>query len=155
MDGQVEKVTTTTVNPTAPQAAPTQVTQTTTSVHPPEHTESPKQVFEEKKAIFRLYQLIWYFLAIIETLLLFRFVLLALGANPLNGFVSFVYAITAPLTLPFVGMLPQLEQGSLVVDWASIVGMVVYALIAYALVHLVQMLRPVSRTEVERKVDHV
>lgn len=120
-----------------------------------EHTESSKQIFEEKKAIFRLYQLVWYLLALVETLLIFRFVLLALGANPLNGFVSFVYAITDPMTLPFVGMLPELSQGSLVIDWASIVAIVVYALIAYALVHLVQMLRPVSRTEVEKKVDHV
>lgn len=151
MEEKVEKVTTTSVNPTTP----TQVTQTTTKVTPPEHTESPKQVFEEKKAIFRLYQLIWYMLAIVETLLIFRFVLLALGANPLNGFVSFIYTITAPLTLPFVGMLPELAQGSLVIDWASIVAIVVYALIAYALVHLIQMLRPVSRTEVEKKVDHV
>lgn len=150
MEEKVEKVTTVTSTP----SSPTQVTETT-KVTPPEHTESPKQVFEEKKAIFRLYQLIWYMLAIVETLLIFRFVLLALGANPLNGFVSFIYTITAPLTLPFVGMLPELAQGSLVIDWASIVAIVVYALIAYALVHLIQMLRPVSRTEVEKKVDHV
>lgn len=152
IEENVEKVTT--VASPAP-TVPTQVTQTTTKVTPPEHTESPKQVFEEKKAIFRLYQLVWYMLAIVETLLLFRFILLALGANPLNLFVSFVYAITNPLTLPFNGILPQLAQGSLVIDWGSIIAMVVYALIAYAIVHLAQMLRPVSRTEVEKKVDNV
>jgi len=149
---KVEKVTTVT-SPVA--AAPTQITQTTTKVTPPEHTESPAQVFEEKKAIFRLYQLVWYMLAIIETLLIFRFILLALGANPLNWFVGFIYNITDPLTIPFSGILPQLIQGSLVVDWGSIIAMIVYALIAYAIVHLVQMLRPVSRTEVEKKVDQV
>jgi hypothetical protein len=149
IEENVEKVT------TVSSEAPAQVTETTTKVTPPTHTESPQKVFEEKKAIFRMYQLIWYVLAIVETLIIFRFILLALGANPLSGFVSLVYSLSAPLTLPFSGILPQTIRGSLVIDWSSVIAMVVYALIAFGAAHMFQMIKPVSRTEVEKKVDNL
>ena len=60
-------------------------------------TEEPTpKAYAKKKFIFRAYQLIWFVLGIIEVLLAFRVVLLALGANPQAGFANFIYAVSDP-----------------------------------------------------------
>lgn len=146
---QVEEVT------TVSEAAPQQVVKTTTKVTPPPvKTEPPQQVFEKKKTIFRTYQIIWYILAVIELLLGFRMVLKALGANPESGFTTLVYALSNPIALPFRGILPFAVSGNSVFEWSTIIAAIVYLLIAYGLVHLMQMIKPVTSHEVEQKVDN-
>lgn len=54
------------------------------------------------KPLFRGTQIVWYLLGIIEFLLLFRFILKLLGANPLAGFTSFIYGVTHFLAAPFL-----------------------------------------------------
>src|SRR5258708_32834705 len=71
---------------------------------PPVQTEHPQKVFEKKKVIFRSYQIIWYVLGVMEFLLVFRFVLKMIGANPFSGFTSLIYNLSNPLALPFSGV---------------------------------------------------
>lgn len=134
-------------------AAPRQVIRTTKQVSPSIRSEPPQKVFEKKKTIFRFYQVIWYGLGIVETLLLFRFVLKAFGANPFSGFASFIYAVTEPLALPFQGIFPTPGSGIYVVEWSTIIAMVVYALFAYGIIEIFQFVKPVSQEEVEQTVD--
>lgn len=117
-------------------------------------TEPPQRVFEKKKTIFRAYQIIWYILAIIETLLIFRFVLKALGANPFSGFTNLIYALSDPLALPFSGILRTIVVGTSVFEWSTIIAIIVYALIAWGIVYLLQIIKPVTPDEVEEKVDN-
>lgn len=146
---QTEEVTTVST------AAPQQVVKTTTKVTPPPvKTEPAQQVYEKKKTIFRTYQIIWYIVAVIEILLGFRMVLKALGANQDSGFTTLVYALSNPLALPFSGILPIPVSGSSVFEWSTIIAALVYLLIAYGLVHLMQMIKPVTPHEVEQKVDN-
>ncbi|MDP3940836.1 MAG: YggT family protein [bacterium] len=146
---QTEEVTTVST------AAPQQVVKTTTKVTPPPvKTEPPQQVFEKKKTIFRTYQIIWYILAVIEVLLGFRMVLKALGANPTSGFTTLVYALSNPLAMPFSGILPVSISGNSIFEWSTIIAALVYLLIAFGLVHLMQMIKPVTPNEVEQKVDN-
>jgi hypothetical protein len=42
--------------------------------------------------LFRIYQLTWFVLGVIETLLLFRFVFKMIGANTFSGFTNFIYS---------------------------------------------------------------
>ena len=138
---------------------------TTISTHPQQVVKTTKvidasdsqsrKVLAEKKTIFRSYQVIWYVLSVVEVLLIFRIVLKALGANPFSGFVSFVYAITDPLALPFQGILRSSVSGGNVVEWSTIIAAAVYLLLAYGLVALLQFLKPVSQEEVEQTVDEV
>lgn len=148
MEEEIEVKETTTVS------NPQQVIKTTTVTPPPVRTEHPQKIFNKKKTIFRTYQIIWYILAVIEILLGFRITLKALGANPTSGFTSFVYTISDLFALPFSGILPKSISGASVIEWSTLVAAIVYLLIAYGIVHLMQIVKPVTQKEVEQSVDN-
>lgn len=127
---------------------------TTKQVTQPAQIEHPQKALQKKKVIFRTYQIIWYILGIVEILLAFRLALKALGANPLSGFTSLIYALSDPLALPFSGIfgITATPQGNFF-EWSTLVAAVVYALIAYGLVELMQLIKPISKEEVEQTVD--
>lgn len=133
---------------------PEQVVRKVTRVETPQvRTEHPQKVFEKKKAIFRSYQVIWYILVLVEILLIFRITLKALGANPFAGFTNLIYVITNPLALPFQGILgTNVVEGS-VFEWSTIIAAFVYFLLAWGIVSLFQLLKPVTPKEVENTVD--
>jgi uncharacterized protein YggT (Ycf19 family) len=139
---------------TVSEETPTRVVKTTKQVTPPVQTEHPQRVFQKKKAIFRTHQIIWYILGIVEFLLAFRMTLKALGANPASGFTSLIYALSDPLALPFRGIfgVTATPQGNFF-EWSTVVAALVYALIAYGLVELMQIVKPVTKEEVEQTVD--
>lgn len=135
--------------------APEHVVRTTKRVVPPASPVEPAhKAFQKKKTIFRSYQIIWYIVGIIEVLLAFRMVLKALGANPLSGFATLIYALSDPLALPFAGIFGTTvtQQGS-VFEWSTIIAAAVYALLAFGIVQLIHMSKPVTRAEVEQTVD--
>lgn len=141
---------------TVSRSAPAQVVRTTKTVTPPPvQTEPPQKVYNKKKTIFRTYQIIWYILGVIEILLTFRVLLKMLGANINSPFVSLIYIITDPLAGPFNGIfgVGVNQQGALF-EWSTLVAMAVYALIAYALIQLMQLVKPTTPQEVEQKVDN-
>lgn len=86
---------------------------------------------------------IYYILGIIEIILAFRFILKILGANSQNVFVSFLYSIAGFFSAPFSGIfssfVPYGFNASSVFEPAVIIGMVVYAVIAWGLVGLISM----------------
>lgn len=141
---------------TVSQSTPAQVTQTTRTVTPPPiQTEPPQKVYNQKKTIFRTYQVIWYILGVIEILLTFRLVLKMLGANISSPFVSLLYLGTDPLALPFSGIFGvNINQQGAALEWSTLVAMAVYALIAYAITQLMQLMKPTTPKEVEEKVDN-
>lgn len=148
MDELIQEKKVTTVS-----SAPEQVVKTT-QVTPGVKTEHPQKVYTKKKVIFRAYQIIWYVLAVIEILLIFRVTLKALAANPNSGFTSLIYTITDPLALPFQGILRTSVTSGSVFEWSTIIAAIVYALIAIGLVQLFQFLRPVGPKEVSEAVDN-
>ncbi len=129
----------------------TQVTESETQAVP--SGEHPQKVYAQKKAIFRAYQIIWYVLGVIEVLLIFRFVLKALGANPFSGFTNLIYTLSNPLALPFSGILTTPVVSGSVFEWSTLIAAVVYAILAYGLVQLFQLIKPTNPTEVQQKVD--
>lgn len=87
-----------------------------------------------------LIQLISLALAILESLLLVRIVLL-LAASPDAGFSRFVYSVTAQFVAPFQGVFPNsLSLGGATLDEAAILAMIVYALAARLLKMAVRMI---------------
>ena len=126
----------------------------TKRVEPAIQTEHPQKVYNTKKTIFRMYQIIWYVLAIIEIFLAFRMVFKAVGANPYSGFASFIYALSNPLAVPFQGIVANSVYGNSVFEWSTIIAAVVFFLIAWGLVYLFQMMKPVTPQEVEGSVDN-
>lgn len=125
-----------------------------TKIIPPIVTESPQKVYETKKVIFRTYQIVWYILGVVEILLAFRFILKLLGANPFSGFTNFIYAVSDPFALPFAGILRISVSSGMVLEWSTLIAMIVYGIVAYGIVALLQLIKPTTPTEVEQTVDN-
>jgi hypothetical protein len=137
-------------------ATPTsqQVVRKTRVVTPSVRTESPQQTYDTKKAIFRSYQVIWYILGVIEVLLAFRIILKLLGANTYSGFTNFIYGISSPFSQPFAGILGTTVSLDSVFEWSTLIAMAVYAVIAYGIVALFQIVKPTNPQEVDQTVDN-
>jgi len=118
-------------------------------------TGNPQQVYQTKKAIFRTYQIIWYILGIIEVILASRVFLKLLGAYSGSGFTAFIYTLSNPFALPFAGILRTSQASSSVIEWSTLIAMIVYAIVAYGIVELLQLIKPTNRAEVESNVDNV
>ena len=85
----------------------------------------------------RAMELIYLVFGIIDGLLLIRLVLKLLGANPHAGFASFTYGVTDFFLAPFRGLLPTYVSGQSVFELSLVFAILIYSLIALALVRLV------------------
>ena len=149
METEVKEVTT-----VSKSAQPVQQVVTTKKVIPPVQTEPPQKAFQKKKAIFRTYQVVWYIAGLIEVLLAFRFTLKILGADPNSGFAFLIYSVSDLFALPFSGILRTAVINSSIIEWSTIVAMLVYFVIAIGVVELLQLVKPVKVQEVEQSVDN-
>ena len=88
--------------------------------------------------------LVYLFFGVLEIFLVFRLVLKLTGANPTSGFVSLIYSLTGPFTSPFAGIFHSaLSQGvetTAVLEPATLVGIVVFAFLAWGITQLVVIL---------------
>lgn len=114
-----------------------------------DHTPEP---VGEKKALFRANQIVWYVFNLIAILLALRILLRALGANPFAGFSSLIYSITAPLLIPFNGLFPASAAGGNVVEWSSVLAILVYLLLALGINYLLDLMYPISDRDVETRI---
>lgn len=90
-----------------------------------------------------LARIVWFVAGVLLTLLTIRFVLVLLGANASNDFAHFIYSITRPFVSPFFGLFNySLDYGKSHVELATIVAMIVYALIASGIARLVTIRHP-------------
>ena len=85
----------------------------------------------------RAMEVIYLVFGIIDGLLLIRLVLKLLGANPHAGFASFTYGVTDFFLAPFRGLLPTYVSGQSVFELSLLFAILIYSLIALALVRLV------------------
>lgn len=105
------------------------------------------------KPLYRGTQVVWYILGILEVLLAFRFLLKLFGANPVAGFTSFIYSISSPFAGPFLNVFRITKVEGSVFEWTTLLAMVVYWIIAMAIVQLFLMGRSVSTPEAAVKLD--
>ncbi len=105
------------------------------------------------KPLYRATQVIWYILGLLEVLLVFRFVLKLLDANPYAGFTSFIYSVTYPFVVPFLSVFRITDVNGSVFEWATLLAMVVYWLIALGIVKLFLMGKTVSTPEAASKLN--
>jgi hypothetical protein len=91
-------------------------------------TEDPYAV--RRMQVYKIEQAIYLIFGVLEALIAIRFVLRLLAANPNAGFAAFIYGITAPFIAPFAGLFGTPQYAGSVLEWHSIVAIIVYALIA-------------------------
>src|SRR3989344_4141931 len=80
----------------------------------------------------------WIF-SIIEFALLFRFILVFLGASASSPFVAWVYGVTGRLIGPFSGAFPNLSLGGFVLETTTIFAMIGYAIIGWLILELLSL----------------
>lgn len=103
--------------------------------------------------LYRATQVVWYILYLIEALLAFRFILRLVGANTAAGFTHLIYSVSQPFYQPFANVVRGLKVEGSVLDWNILLAMLVYWLIAWAIVRLFVMGKPVSTIEAEQKLN--
>lgn len=108
---------------------------------------------ERTKPLYLGIRITWYLLGILEALLAIRFLLKLMQANPLAGFTSFVYSITSLFTAPFEAVFRNFRAQGSVIEWTTILAMLVYWLIAFAIIKLFIIGKPVSTPEADAKID--
>jgi len=102
-----------------------------------------KQVYVSNGNNNIIRKLVYYVLGVLETLLAFRFIFKFLGANPGSTFVSFIYTISEVFLAPFSGIFRSAVNSGIetksVLEPKTIIAMIVYALIAYGIVRLIEI----------------
>jgi hypothetical protein len=88
---------------------------------------------EQRILTFKATQLVWLLFGILEGLIALRIVLKLIGANPTSPIATLIYGFTSLFLFPFMGLVGTPAAGSMVLEVSSLIAMVVYALIAWAL----------------------
>lgn len=88
---------------------------------------------------YRAAQFVYLVLGIIEGLIVIRLVLKLLAANAGAAFTSLIYGITGPLVAPFQGVFPTPQTDGSILEVASLLALIVYALIAWAIVRIIRI----------------
>lgn len=88
--------------------------------------------------------LVYFFFGALEILLVFRLVLKLLGASFSNAFVGLIYGLSGIFILPFQGIFHQATtpgvETTAVLEPATLVAIIVYAVLAVGVVKLVRIL---------------
>jgi YGGT family len=95
---------------------------------------------EQRIFSFKVTQLIWLLLGILEALIALRIGLKLIGANPASPIVALIYGFTSLFLFPFAGMIATPSSGSIVLELSSLFAMLIYALVAWAVERTVWLL---------------
>jgi uncharacterized protein YggT (Ycf19 family) len=85
---------------------------------------------------WRAVQLAYLVFGVIDGLLLIRLVLKLLGANPRAGFSNWIYSVTDIFLGPFKNLLPTVGNEQSLLELSTVVAILVYALIGWAVARL-------------------
>jgi hypothetical protein len=120
------------------------------------HTEEGRG---QRIATFKVTQLIWLFLGILEGLLGLRFIFKLIGVNAEATFAKLIYSFTDLFVMPFQNLIGTPAAGNMVMEISTIIAMIVYLLIGWALERIVYVLfyRPRGPVSVSQRVvsEHV
>jgi hypothetical protein len=114
---------------------------------------------ERRIFTFKATQLVWLFLGILEALFALRFVLKLIAANPSNSFAVLVYGFTNLFLFPFAGLTATPSAGGMVLEISTLIGMLVYGLIGWAVERLIWVIfyrprGPVTQTTTTDQHTH-
>jgi uncharacterized protein YggT (Ycf19 family) len=110
------------------------VTERPASLGPAGHVNVTANPYAPVWTVTRVITLLF---TVLEVMLLFRFAMKLLGANPQQPLVAGLYAITEPLVRPFQGIWPQSDT-PVVFDLAALLAIVFLFLVAALVVALVR-----------------
>lgn len=95
---------------------------------------------EQRLYTFKAMQLIWLGLGILEVVLGLRFVFKLIAVNPDNPLASLLYGFTNLFLFPFAGLIGTPSSGGMIFEVTTLIAMVVYALLAWGLAKIVEVI---------------
>lgn len=113
----------------------------------------------QRTTTFKATQLIWLLFGLLEAAIALRILFKLIAVNPGNPFAVLLYTVTNPFLAPFASLKGSPSAEGMVLEVSSVIAMIVYALIAWALERLVYVLfyRPRGHVSVRQTVveDHI
>ena len=95
---------------------------------------------EQRVATFKATQLIWLLLGLLEAAIALRVIFKLLGVNAANSFATLLYNVTGFFLAPFASLAKAPAAGGSVLEVSSIIAMIVYLLVGWALERIVYVL---------------
>lgn len=124
-------------------------------VQTPEDTEKKRIEHQEKvllspeeqrqQRIRRIQRVIYFIVHVITIFIAIRFFLVLLGVNPQNAFALFIYGITGPFLVPFLGLfgnVPEPTYGQAIFEASDLVAIGIYYLFAWIASKIVILANP-------------
>jgi len=95
---------------------------------------------EQRAVTFKATQIIWLFLGILEAVLAMRVLFKLIGVNASNSFATLLYGVTGLFVAPFASLAGAPAAAGMVLEISSILAMLIYLLIGWGLVKIVNVL---------------
>ena len=92
---------------------------------------------ERRILTFKVTQIVWLLVGMLEVLLALRFGLKLIGANPASPFAVALYGFTGLFLYPFATLIGTPAMGGMVLEVSTLIAMAVYALIAWAVERII------------------
>ena len=103
-------------------------------------TTQYEQGREQRVATFKVTQLIWLLLGLLEAAIALRVLFKLIAVNAANPFAALLYGVTNLFVAPFASLIGAPAAGGMVLEISSIIAMIVYFLIAWVLERIVYVL---------------
>ncbi|MEA2643036.1 MAG: hypothetical protein QOG08_62 [Chloroflexota bacterium] len=121
------------VQQSAPVPAPAPVSAPTSGTV--EHVSTTEQSHYN----FRAAAVVWFVVGVVEIFIAARFLGKLFGASAHSAFVNFIYQVSGPVVAPFTGIFGDTGSRTNTFETASLVAIVVYAVIGWGLVVLIRI----------------
>jgi hypothetical protein len=94
----------------------------------------------QRVATFKLTQLIWLLVGLLEAVIALRVIFKLIGVNVANPFAALIYSVSNVFVAPFASLTGAPSAGAMVLEVTSIIAMLVYALIGWGIVRILSVL---------------
>src|SRR5437764_7697308 len=96
-------------------------------------------ITEEGRYNFRAAAIVGFVVGIVDIVIAARFLGKLFGASAQSAFVNFIYQVSSPMVAPFKGIFGNAGSGANSFETASLVAIVVYAVIGWGIVALIRI----------------
>jgi uncharacterized protein YggT (Ycf19 family) len=94
---------------------------------------------EQSRYNFRAAAVVWFVVGVVEIFIAARFLGKLFGASAHSAFVNFIYQVSGPMVAPFTGIFGDTGTRTNTFETASLVALLVYAVIGWGLVVLIRI----------------
>jgi uncharacterized protein YggT (Ycf19 family) len=88
---------------------------------------------------FRAAAVVWFIVGAVDIFVAARFLGKLFGASAQSAFVNFIYQVSSPMVAPFTGIFGDTGTKTNTFETASLVAIVVYAVVGWGLVALIRI----------------